>query len=197
MSVPQDKGSRRHGARAESWLGRHACQGGRLSWSARPGSSGVALTRRARSGAATCPGRSGSQPCCLMSEGSYPHGLMDRIGPGPGNLLGFLLYESGPSGAPGLHPRQRPPEWLCDFCNRGATRLGLDDPWRRCPIRLPVFPAFGVRQCWRDGIVPVLMAGRGAGTVESRGWSSHLVATPWMPRFPLLLRTASHWWVVR
>ena len=50
MSAPQDKGSCRHGARAEAWLDRHACQGGRLSWSARPGSSGMALTRSARSG---------------------------------------------------------------------------------------------------------------------------------------------------
>ena len=104
-----------------------------------------------------------------MSEGSYPRGLMGRVVPGPGNLLGFLLYESGPSGAPGLHPRQWPPEWLYDFCNCGATGLGLDDPWPGRPIRLPVFPAFGVRQCWRDGVVPVLMAGWSAGTVESQG----------------------------
>ena len=50
MSALQDKGSRHHGVRAEACLDRHACQGGRLSWSARPGSSGMALTRSARSG---------------------------------------------------------------------------------------------------------------------------------------------------
>jgi hypothetical protein len=41
-----------------------------------------------------------------MSEGSYPHGMMGRVVSGPGNLLGFILYESGLLGALGLHPRQ-------------------------------------------------------------------------------------------
>jgi hypothetical protein len=71
--------------------------------------------KRQVEGTATCPGRSGPRPHCLMSEGSCPCGLTGRVMPGPWNLLGFLLYESGPSGAPGLHPCQRPPSGSAIF----------------------------------------------------------------------------------
>ena len=48
-----------------------------------------------------------------MSEGN-PRGSTGRVVPGPESLLGFLLYESGPSGAPGLHPRHVPTSMLYD-----------------------------------------------------------------------------------
>jgi len=73
---------------------------GRPAW-LRPGAPGW--------GTSTCPGRSGCRLRWLRNEGSRPGGQAGRIAPGPGSLLGFPSYESGPLGAPGLHPRQRPP----------------------------------------------------------------------------------------
>ena len=68
--------------------------------------TGMALTRGVRSGAATCPGRSGSRTGWLSSEGRSLRGLAGRPVLGPIGLLGLLLYESGSLGVPDLYPHQ-------------------------------------------------------------------------------------------
>ena len=69
-------------------------------WSTRPGSSGMVLTRGTRSGSRHVARRSGSQLRWLRNEGNRLGGLVGRIAPGPGSMLGFSSYESGPSGTP-------------------------------------------------------------------------------------------------
>ena len=91
MSAPQDKGSRRHGVRAEAWLDRHACQGGRLSWSARPGSSGMALTRSARSGDCRVSREVGLPAALPYERRQLPTWFDGSCRARPENLLGFLL----------------------------------------------------------------------------------------------------------
>jgi len=66
----------------------------------------------------------------------------------------------------------------------------LGEPGRARPVRaihLPALSAFGVRQRWRDGVSPVLVAGGSISAVESCGRSSCLIAMPWSPSFPLCL----------
>ena len=83
-------------------------------------------------------------------------------------LVGPPLHEPGPSGVLGSHPRQRPPSGSAVLITAEPwTRF--DDPWLGRPICLSAFPIFSVRQRWRDGVAPVLMAGWSIGTVESRG----------------------------
>ena len=108
MSTPQDKGNRHCGVCTGACLDRHACQTGRQSWSARPGSSGTALTRGARSGSLHVS-REVGLPAVLAYERRQPPTLVGgphRIQ--PRRLVGLSLHESSQSGVPGLHPRQRP-----------------------------------------------------------------------------------------
>jgi len=151
-----------------AWLDQHACRAGRQSWSARPGSSGTALTRGARSGSLHVS-REVGLPAVLAYEGKQqptldggPHRVQ------PSRLVRLPLCESGPLGVPGLHPRQRPPSGSAILII-WSHWTWFDDLWLGRPVRLSAFSAFGGRQRWRDGVAPVLMAGWSAGTAESQG----------------------------
>ena len=71
--------------------------------------------------------------------------------------MGFLLYESGPSGAPGLYPRQRPPSGSVILIIAESLNLVLTTPDRGIPSNCLCLSAFGVLQRWRDGVWPALM----------------------------------------
>jgi hypothetical protein len=137
MSTPQDKGSRCHGACTGACLDRHACQTGRQSWSARPGSSGTALTRGARSGSLHVSREVGLPALLAYQRRQLPTlvGGLRRVW--PRRLVGLFLHESGPSGGPGFTPPSEAPEWLCGFDNRGAAGLGLMTPGRGVPSARP------------------------------------------------------------
>ena len=156
----------------------------------------MALTQSSRSGDCHVSREVGLPAALPYERRQLPTRVDGPCRARPWEFVGLPPLRVRPVRGPGFIPPLEAPKWLCDFCNHGAAGLGFDDPWPGRPIRLPLFLAFGVCQCWRDGIVPVLMAGRGAGTVESRGRSSRLITVARTPRFPPL-GVASHWWVVQ
>ena len=91
-------------ARSLSWPAR--LSGGAAPLERTPRANDLALTRGARSGAATCPGRLGSWTCWLSGEGYSPRRLAGCSVLGPFSLLGLALYKSGPLGVLGLLLRQ-------------------------------------------------------------------------------------------
>jgi hypothetical protein len=107
MSTPRDRGNRCRGACTGACLDRHACQVGRQSWSARPGSSSMALTRGARSGSLHV-----SRGIRLPAVLAYQRRQLPTLVGGPcrvrpRRLVGLPLRESSPSGVTGLHPRHK------------------------------------------------------------------------------------------